>query len=96
MWLGIPLDLQELILEWGSILLLLLSCLPTPPRLAVITACYLGLPWYEIIIAVAVGKVMWFNLIVWLIRHASEQLKRIPLLGKIIMQFKQELTKEQS
>ncbi|XZG69730.1 hypothetical protein ACTSKR_13875 [Chitinibacteraceae bacterium HSL-7] len=86
---GFQLDLKQLVQQWGSAMLFALSLLPTPPRLAVITALSLGLPWYEVVLAVAAGKWVWFSLVVWLTRQAPDKLKRIPIIGKNIIQLAQ-------
>lgn len=91
---GFQLDIRQQMLAWGSLLLLVLSLLPTPPRLAVIMALSLGLPWYEVVIAVAAGKLVWFSLVVWLVRLAPATLQKIPLFGRVVSQFRQDLVQE--
>ncbi len=91
---GFQLDIQQQMLAWGSWLLLVLSLLPTPPRLTVLMALSLGLPWYEVVLAVAAGKFVWFSLVVWLVRLAPASLQKIPLLGCVIGKFSQDLGQE--
>lgn len=91
---GFQLDIRQHLLAWGSVMLLLLSLLPTPPRLAVIMALSLGLPWYEVMLAVVAGKAIWFSLVVWLVRLTPVTLQKIPLFDRMVGQFKQDLERE--
>lgn len=91
---GFQLDILQQLLAWGSLILVLLSLLPTPPRLAVIMALSLGLPWYEVVLAVAAGKAIWFSVVVWLVRLAPVTLQQIPLFGRMVGKFKQDLVQE--
>ncbi len=77
--------LQEVVREYGLWGLLAFSMLPTPPRLMVATTVLAGFSAPLILTTVFIGKIIWFGLVVTMLRFAPGVLMRIPVLG---VQFK--------
>ncbi|VAW89581.1 hypothetical protein MNBD_GAMMA17-817 [hydrothermal vent metagenome] len=86
---------QEIVREYGLWGLLAFSMFPTPPRLMVATTVLAGFSAPLILTTVFIGKIIWFGLVVMMLRFAPGLFMRIPVLG-IQLKKLQELYSEKT
>jgi len=80
---------QTLIQQHGLMFLFLLCFLPTPPRITVALALLSGLSGLSVMLTVFTGKLIWFLIILVILRQAPDILSRMPLIGPRITQLRQ-------
>ncbi len=73
--------LQNWIEQYGLWTLLVMSMLPTPPRLLIILSLLSGIAWLGIAATVFFGKLAWYSLVVMLVIRAPSLLMSLPWIG---------------
>ncbi|VAW83943.1 hypothetical protein MNBD_GAMMA16-1765 [hydrothermal vent metagenome] len=73
--------IQGVVREYGLWGLLVFSMFPTPPRFMVATTVLAGFSLPLILAIVFMGKIIWFGIVVMVLRFAPGLLIRVPVLG---------------
>ena len=74
--------LEGVIKQYGIYGLAFMSLLPTPPRSLIVLSILAGLAIEMVILAVFVGKFIWFSLVVLLVIYTPIWLTRLPIIGQ--------------
>ncbi|CAM3171375.1 hypothetical protein QTO01_15500 [Vibrio mytili] len=75
------LRLQNWLEQYGLWTLLVMSMLPTPPRLLIILSLLSGIAWLNIAATVFLGKLAWYSLVVMLVIKTPSFLMSLPWIG---------------
>ncbi|WP_157670737.1 hypothetical protein [Chitinibacter sp. GC72] len=73
---------QQLLQTHGILALAVLSIWPAPPRSLIVLGVMSGLNEAAIVLAVLIGKLIWFSALTTLIIKAPARLLRLPFVGK--------------